>query len=96
MLHPEDAGGLEEHTSAHRRERHVAVGARRARVIAGPHLLAELRELTRLKLDLLERFDEYISFQPFSEEAYDDRGRPLMMNVHADGDASRVEWTFQT
>ena len=46
---------------------------------------AEIKRLTPIKLDLLERYDEYVTFQPFSEEAYADVGRPLMMNVHAEG-----------
>lgn len=48
-------------------------------------LYEELKRLTRLKLQLLERFDTYISFQPFTEAAYQDLRRPFMRNVHAEG-----------
>lgn len=48
-------------------------------------LYAKLKRLTRLKLQLLERYAEYVSFQPFTEAAYQDLRRPLMQNVHAEG-----------
>ncbi len=47
--------------------------------------LDELKRLTRLKLEFLRRYDKDFSFRPVTEEAYLDRDRPLMTNVHAEG-----------
>ena len=49
------------------------------------NLYDELKRLTRLKLHLLDRFDAYVSLQPFTETAYQDLRRPLMRNIHAEG-----------
>lgn len=48
-------------------------------------LYPEFKRLSPLKLDLLEKYDVYISFQPFSEEEYRGRQSPLMINVRAEG-----------
>ena len=45
----------------------------------------EIKRLTPLKLDLLERHDVYFSFQPFTEADYQERQSPLMINVRAEG-----------
>jgi predicted nucleotidyltransferase len=49
------------------------------------NVLAELKQLTPLKLGLLERYDEYITFQPFTEWEYRERRSPLMINVRREG-----------
>lgn len=49
------------------------------------NLYTEIKRLTHIKLDMLEQSGLYLSLQPFSEEAYADRERPFMMNVHTDG-----------
>lgn len=49
------------------------------------NLYTELKRLTRLKLSLFDPYGEYVSFQPFTETAYQDLRRPLMRNVHAEG-----------
>jgi hypothetical protein len=55
-------------------------------ILKGPvRVIEEIKRLAPFKLDLLEQSGLYFSFQPFSEEAYADRERPLMMNVHAEG-----------
>jgi hypothetical protein len=38
-----------------------------------------------VKLDLLERYDMYVSFQPFTEWEYRERQSPLMINVRSEG-----------
>lgn len=48
-------------------------------------LYAETKRLTRLKLDLLDRFGAYVVFQPFEEHVYEDLSHPLIHNVHAEG-----------
>ena len=48
-------------------------------------VFAEIKRLTHLQLDLLERYGEDLSFQPFTEEEYRWRQSPLMINVRAEG-----------
>lgn len=48
-------------------------------------LYAEIKRLSRLQLDLLERYDLDFSFQPFTEADYQQRRSPLMINVRAEG-----------
>jgi hypothetical protein len=48
-------------------------------------VFAEIKRLTRLQLDLLERYGEDLSFQPFTEAEYRQRQSPLMINVRAEG-----------
>lgn len=47
-------------------------------------VFAEIKRLTRLQLDLLERYGEDLSFQPFTEAEYRRRQSPLMINVRAE------------
>ena len=55
-------------------------------VLKGPvNVIAELKRLVQIELDLMEAYDEFFSIQPFAEADYEDPGRPLMMNVHAEG-----------
>ncbi|WP_456427399.1 nucleotidyltransferase domain-containing protein [Rhodocaloribacter sp.] len=49
------------------------------------NVLVELKRLTRLKLEFLEQYGKDFSFRPVTEDAYLDRDRPLMTNVHAEG-----------
>ena len=49
------------------------------------NVLAELKQLTDLKLALLEKYDVYVSLQPFTEADYQQRRSPLLINVHAEG-----------
>lgn len=48
-------------------------------------VLAEIKRLVPLEVDLLDRHGKLVSIQPFTEERYLDTGHPLMMNVHAEG-----------
>lgn len=48
-------------------------------------VLVELKRLTRLKLDLLERYNVDVSFQPFTEWEYRERRSPFMINVRNEG-----------
>jgi predicted nucleotidyltransferase len=55
-------------------------------VLKGPvNVPAEIKRLVQIEVDLMDIYDEYVSLQPFAEAEYEDRGRPLMMNVHAEG-----------
>lgn len=55
-------------------------------VLDGPFdLYDETKRLSRLKLELLDRYDQVFSFQPFTAEEYADLQRPLMRNVRAEG-----------
>ncbi|MCH8960178.1 MAG: nucleotidyltransferase domain-containing protein [Bacteroidetes bacterium] len=55
-------------------------------ILRGPiNVVAELKRLTDLKLDLLEKYDVYVSLQPFTEADYQQRRSPLLINVHAEG-----------
>ena len=47
--------------------------------------LSELKRLSLLKLTLLERFNAYVSFQPFEEHAFREASLPFMRNVRAEG-----------
>ena len=48
-------------------------------------LYAEIKRLTPIKLDLLEKYAVYFSFQPFTEISYQERQSPFMINVRAEG-----------
>ena len=48
-------------------------------------VFVELKRLVDIKLDLLEQYDVYMSFQPFTEADYRQRQSPLMINVRAEG-----------
>ncbi len=55
-------------------------------ILRGPiNVVAELKRLTDLKLDLLEKYEVYVSLQPFTEADYQQRRSPLLINVHAEG-----------
>lgn len=48
-------------------------------------VFAELKRLVDIKIDLLEKYDEYVSFQPFTEADYQQGRSSLMFNVHEEG-----------
>ena len=48
-------------------------------------LFAETKRLVRLQFDLFDRFGQAFSFQPFTEQEYNLRQTPLMINVRREG-----------
>ncbi len=55
-------------------------------VLRGPvNILAELRRISPLKLDLLGQYNTLISFQPFSEKIYQDHIGSFMENIYEEG-----------
>ena len=48
-------------------------------------VFVELKLLVDIKLELLEQYDVYMSFQPFTEADYRQRQSPLMINARAEG-----------
>lgn len=48
-------------------------------------VFAELKQLVDIKIDLMEKYDVYVSFQPFTEADYQQRRSSLMINVHQEG-----------
>lgn len=55
-------------------------------VLQGPvDVAAELKRLTVLKLELLERFGRYVSLQPVDEPTFQDSSHPFLRNVHREG-----------
>ncbi len=55
-------------------------------VLQGPvDIATELKRLTVLKLELLDRFGRYVSFQPVDVHTFQDTSHPFFRNVHAEG-----------
>ena len=44
----------------------------------------ELKHLSPISLDLLDRYGVYVSLQPFSIEEFQKRQSPLMINIRAE------------
>lgn len=55
-------------------------------VLQGPvDIATELKRLTALKLELLDRFGRYVSLQPVDVHTFQDASHPFFRNVHAEG-----------
>ena len=48
-------------------------------------LYKELKQLVQLQTDLLDRYGELVSFQPYSEAEYLHRDRSFLVTVHEEG-----------
>ena len=48
-------------------------------------LYTEIKQLVLLQTDLLDRYGELVSFQPYSEAEYQETDRSFMVTVHEEG-----------